>query len=1409
MLVLVTILLVGFLARSGAERSAGAAYHATAAAGMLAGTAVNLVESQINEAIANTGGSTGCVWCSQPGAVRVYDKTGHVKTIYRLYSAGALQAGTAAELATNDLPTAPVWKNAPAVWTDLNEPETVFGLKDASGRALDNAGQGSRVYPILDARDPMSDLSSPANTRYLDAKTDEWGENWGFAINADPAANPVGATAAAPCLPVRWIYVLQDGNLAAPIPGGNGSTAVRIPGATAQNPVVGRVAFWTDDECCKVNVNTAAGSRGRRPYQGDGSGRPLPLPAPWDTPRFKIFDERLLFSENQPVRGEFQRYPGHPATTDLFNLWNVLGMTGDDYPFATNAYTDPVSAQPTPGPTPSGYFQRLPRYADDSSSQGGTRNTTGSVLATSMNQGVPKSNRFYTSLGEMLYDAARNPSGVSRQQVESGKFFLTAHSRAPDETLYGTPRVAMWPVDADPGKRTAYDQYLAFCATAGQNPDLASYFVQRGNANDPTSDWDNVARNGRLYQYLQSLTGAEVPGFGGTLSAKYGAERDQILTEMFDYVRATNLTDHSGGSTGGGSAAFTSLNPGQVVPLKIGQTRGLGRIPTLSEIGLLLICTADGNSPLPYRPPVTISGYTSPVSPVVGSANDPLYVSNLPVTQFLRDASSHIVGSNAANSSPFPANKTLADVYAAADPGDTHRLAAGTKRFQAMLLLETVCPMLGYDPMTGTNNYQIAASGLHGITIAGQNPFPGRVTTDTPTASANLNGDGLVHGGTARVGTIQNYGGLTGFRSLLTSYKTYAAGRNTYQYNQVYNAWSGYDPAGKATLPYRFISNPFTVTTAANGQMSLSGGCTLQLQVPLAGSAPVTYQTFNVNFPALANLPTPDLPKNGIGYQRTSNSVTTTVTTNAADWWSFDNRIAWTVYPNKVAATGDASFQPYLDGQKPNPYLGPGCVIRADNPLVGKWNYLSTYTTPVYVPTQGAAAGSSDVVRTLVARDGDYRLTSALDTVDASGTGAAVFVKSPGYDDGGKLADLFVDQGSSSGTAGIAVGGKLVDQADYAPWFAPKVPATLDHDKQLSWDWDSGLPWEADGAYANKPDEGNTFVGSGTDSDATGLGSPYYARPGQASNELGSYFTANRIVPSPVMFGSLPTGVPVGGLAANTWRTLLFRPQANRPAYAALPGPPDHLWLDLFTMPVVEPYAISEPFSTAGRINMNYQIEPFTFITRDTGMRAVLASELVAQVPLAAAGAGADGTCGYKGSPTVSAPAAGTPQAQRLPLSFDESMGTLQQFEERFRQGDLFRSASEICDLYLVPRGYSLPAFKDTWYGDDFALVGDNVRERPYGDIYPRLTTRSNTFTVHYRVQVLRSPDAVSPDPARASQWDERRGAIIGEARGSATIERFLDPGRTDLPDYTATPFAQPLDHFHEWRVVATNRFPP
>ena len=144
-------------------------------------------------------------------------------------------------------------------------------------------------------------------------------------------------------MPVRWIYVLQDGSLIAPDAGGtttatftsnNGSP---VPKAT--NPIVGRIAFWSDDETSKLNLNTAAGftenlTTGLNPNNASAyANSPSYYPGSfWDTPRFyTTFDYGLPDPTGLPQAGavsgglalcqllefEFQRYPGHPATTSL------------------------------------------------------------------------------------------------------------------------------------------------------------------------------------------------------------------------------------------------------------------------------------------------------------------------------------------------------------------------------------------------------------------------------------------------------------------------------------------------------------------------------------------------------------------------------------------------------------------------------------------------------------------------------------------------------------------------------------------------------------------------------------------------------------------------------------------------------------------------------------------------------------------------------------------------------------------------------------------------------------------------------------------------------------------------------------------------------------------------------------
>lgn len=101
----------------------------------------------------------------------------------------------------------------------------------------------------------------------------------------------------------------------------------------------------------------------------------------------------------------------------------------------------------------------------------------------------------------------------------------------------------------------------------------------------------------------------------------------------------------------------------------------------------------------------------------------------------------------------------------------------------------------------------------------------------------------------------------------------------------------------------------------------------------------------------------------------------------------------------------------------------------------------------------------------------------------------------------------------------------------------------------------------------------------------------------------------------------------------------------------------------------------------------------------------------------------------------------------------------------------------------------------------------DNLRESPYNALYSRITTKSNTFTVHYRVQALKQV----PTPGRAwLQWIEGKDQVVGEYRGATEIERYLDPNEAGLPDYAGASLpADPIDKYYRFRVLSTRQFAP
>jgi uncharacterized protein (TIGR02600 family) len=609
------------------------------------------------------------------------------------------------------------------------------------------------------------------------------------------------------------------------------------------------------------------------------------------------------------------------------------------------------------------------------------------------------------------------------------------------------------------------------------------------------------------------------------------------------------------------------------------------------------------------------------------------------------------------------------------------------------------------------------------------------------TMRATLSGTSTYHG--------RAWGGSEGFRFQLNGRKLPARG--------VMPADAGLTSSNG----YPFVSIPITVTIPASGAQTMNfKGAELTVELysgaTAAQSADSLVQTLKVKFPD-GTFPLPSLVTSGTAESKDSTGAVIANATDQRTWWTFSADGA----VDSVGAGGAATKN---TGRIAHVNRSPG----ANN-----------------APLEGAFIRAQDVIRSMVPQHGDYRLIAARQNVVNT-----VFVKHPAYSTvGTNLAHSLMEPVGFYYVQGADTGGKLVEGATYDAAHVPDLPSTIDANSRTRLnrgDWDTGVAYVMDGAYINKPDEGNSYRGG------TGAQIPYFDN-NQAQEGGPTFFSPNRQMPSPVMFGSLPTGVFADNNGiGRSWRTLLFRPDTAAGTAGTHDGakaPKDHLLLDLFWMPVVEPYAISEPFSTAGKINLNTQVAPFTYIKRNTGLRALLKSVRVAAIPTADAAK-------YKG---------GSAGNYRHEVDADE---TLRQVEDRFKAGvnKPFRSASEICELFLVPEGKKLEDMTDYWNSTN-KLTGDNLREWPYALLYPRLTTKSNTFTVHFWVQTLKQRNR---DKTGWNIWDEKTDVVTGEYRGSSIIERYVDLD-DKLPDFAdpGTDDDETLDKHCKLRVLMTRKFAP
>jgi uncharacterized protein (TIGR02600 family) len=387
--------------------------------------------------------------------------------------------------------------------------------------------------------------------------------------------------------------------------------------------------------------------------------------------------------------------------------------------------------------------------------------------------------------------------------------------------------------------------------------------------------------------------------------------------------------------------------------------------------------------------------------------------------------------------------------------------------------------------------------------------------------------------------------------------------------------------------------------------------------------------------------------------------------------------------------------------------------------------------------------------------------------------------------------------------AGTAHGSliKLPVGKNYDPAKSPDLPggviASRSRDTYIPADFDTGIGNYPDGAYSGKADEGNPpWQWLDQNDNQSKLVEPYFSTH-PYDPPFDTEFSPNRQITSAISFGSLsPRG--------RGWETLCFSPQPAGSRHPGLESPRDHLLLDLFTMPVVEPYAISEPFSTAGKVNLNYPIMPFGYLKRTTALRAALQAVRVTAIPQDHVGDYKSGTFDAAGKNS------NLPENFRLPLDRD---ATIREFDAFFaeykhdRSAGFFKSATEICDRPLIPKGARNAA--ELW--SNSTLTGDNLREKPYSDLYPRLTTKSNTYTVHYHVQTLRQRPGSSSKPEDWAVWDENRDVVLSELRGQSTIERFIDPGDKRLfPGAGADGIdleKESLETAYRFRIIHSKRF--
>lgn len=1481
---LTMILITAMLSLTRVEHKATVSQVEGAKSRLHADSVINLVIGQIQGVARQDAATPGReIWTSQPGMVRQYEEDGTLLRGAKLYSDSRMNAKTEKEIIEDVPPTD--WDQKPAQYVDLNEPVVRADLRDPSARP--------RLYfPIIDPRaystDPNKSVEAFSYSQHANGSS-------GQSLNGVVLPGSGNQSEQRLPMPVEWLYMLKDGTLGflddQGVFHGAGAGA-----ATRENPIISRVAFWTDDESAKININTA----------GEGTF--------WGTPR--LYHERDgEWARFQPMGYEYQRYPGHPATVCMST---VLFPNQRMNPLSTEgaAFTKALGFKEA-------IYDLMPKILPGGSKAGSVLVPAGRENYTPTDfKEVQKAlaERLFPSTDEFLLRASAQDNG-EREEIDLGvgplwadletheimerlRPFLTARSRSPETNPFGYPKISMWPVHLNETAeyRTVFDTTLANASTlAGRE-----YYFSRQDNTSP-DELTRIQRNRQLHQYLMALTDQPIPGFGtnanATFAKKYGDNRQQILVEIFDYIRCTNLYDNvlaennasidpaiaglpdartKVKASGYATKTFTPMRNstgssypghGEVMPTVLPKTkdevyRGMGRFLTISEVGLQFIACAQGSTqpggvaadkitptvPPPqtnYTPPEWRGGvwgetnrWYSNFPPLSVANQDPangFYKNRYPDTHQLEG----YAGDHAKHPGYNPANwNWTLDM--------DEPLEDNKKRVQATFLLEWFTPSTGWTLINPNIAIEVDASALK---IGTKPMFPinkGRIVIRPFKHMSSANG-------------VYQRGGTISYRAFLQERKLPAVAKDVNGYtsgsimfpdtnipandNEApytaskpnYNTYATRSDALQGCNQYNLVSDFLDV--AADGTIPFPGG-TVVVKIMTNDATPRVLQTFNFDFPE-ADFPAPELVLKNEDTrwgQNSDGSWYVRQPVPAPYWWAFHS---------------DGALGRDKDGRITKEAAVPGSRMGGRFRYIG--NEIGNYVDNYYY--RGNLATNDDTIQSLVLKHGDPRLTMGQSVVPVS-----EFEHHRHYGEK-RMAHNIVfrhwSEGPGLDRGEDKKGWRMVKGASYHSSFLPDhaYAASTGAGLQRYGDFDRGISNQTDGAYINKPDEGNTYskINSTTGEQLV----PYFTDPWVAWLGGSTYFSPNRQISSPGMFGSLPTGVHNStgnsiGMRREPWRTLFFRPQVwsrelGQQAHIGAPktlkgfgpgtrgtavqgtDPPDYLMMDFYWMPVVEPYAISAPGSTAGKINLNYQMAPFRHIRRATGLAAVMKAELHTAVAF-------DDANVYLTRPDTKKAPDG--KAQTWFWREDDSTfgrkywhreidtaATLKIFDERFGSGFAFISPAQICEMHLLPKRVNggdtkVPATWPATYAEltktsgsntitkfwaDHAITAENLRERPYANIYPRVTTRSNTFQVHMRVQALKKARSSAPDKF-VPGVDE----VTSEYRGSAVIERYLDlndpafDASAKLDYATTNPFAkEPLDHLHRFRVISQKRFDP